>query len=140
MGTFVVSGTSTALAVKTGINTELGKISRHLKHRAPEKEFEKGVRRFGYFLMEVTLLLVISILVINVYYGRSVLDSFLFSLALAIGMTPQLLPAIISVNLSHGARRMAGEKVIVKRLVSIENLGSMNVLCQIRQGPSQLVR
>ena len=134
MGTFVVSGTSTALVVKTGINTELGKISRHLKHRAPETEFEKGVRRFGYFLMEVTLLLVISILVINVYYGRSVLDSFLFSLALAIGMTPQLLPAIISVNLSHGARRMAGEKVIVKRLVSIENLGSMNVLCSDKTG------
>ena len=120
--------TSTALVVKTGINTELGKISRHLKHRAPETEFEKGVRRFGYFLMEVTLLLVISILVINVYYGRLVLDSFLFSLALAIGMTPQLLPAIISVNLSHGARRMAGEKVIVKRLVSIENLGQHECL------------
>src|SRR5215211_6691817 len=134
MGTFVVSGTSTALAVKTGINTELGKVSHHLKHKAPETEFEKGVRRFGYFLMEVTLLLVISILVINVYYGRSVLDSFLFSLALAIGMTPQLLPAIISVNLSHGARHMAEEKVIVKRLASIENLGSMNVLCSDKTG------
>ena len=84
--------------------------------------------------MEVTLLLVISILVINVYYGRSVLDSFLFSLALAIGLTPQLLPAIISVNLSHGARRMAEEKVIVKRLASIENLGSINVLCSDKTG------
>ena len=134
MGTYVVSGTSTALVMKTGINTELGKISHHLKHKAPETEFERGVRRFGYFLTEITLMLVISILVINVYYGRSVLDSFLFSLALAIGLVPQLLPAIISVNLSHGARRMAEEKVIVKRLASIENLGSVNVLCSDKTG------
>jgi Mg2+-importing ATPase len=74
-------------------------------------------------------MLVISILVINVYFGRPIIESFLFSLALAIGLTPQLLPAIISVNLSHGAKRMANEKVIVKRLASIENLGSMNILC-----------
>ncbi len=134
MGTFIVSGTSKALVIKIGINTELGKISHSLKHKAPETEFERGVKRFGYFLMEITLLLVISILVIHVYYGRSVLDSFLFPLALAIGLTPQLPPAIISINLSHGARRMAEEKVIVKRLASIENLGSMNVLCVDKTG------
>ena len=79
-------------------------------------------------------MLVISILVINVYFGRPVLESFLFSLALAIGLTPQLLPAIISVNLAHGAKRMANEKVIVKRLASIENLGSMNLLCSDKTG------
>ncbi|HEY6884965.1 MAG TPA: HAD-IC family P-type ATPase, partial [Nitrososphaeraceae archaeon] len=134
MGTFVISGTAKALVIRTGANTELGKISDRLKHRAPETEFERGIRRFGYFLMEITLMLVISILVINVYFGRPVLESFLFSLALAIGLTPQLLPAIISVNLSHGAKRMAKEKVIVKRLASIENLGSMNILCSDKTG------
>ncbi|MGB8032278.1 MAG: HAD-IC family P-type ATPase [Nitrososphaeraceae archaeon] len=134
MGTFVVSGTAKALVIKTGANTELGKISDRLRHKPPETEFERGVRRFGYFLMEVTLMLVISILVINVYFGRPVLESFLFSLALAIGLTPQLLPTIISVNLSHGAKRMASNNVIVKRLASIENLGSMNILCSDKTG------
>jgi P-type Mg2+ transporter len=134
MGTFVISGTAKVLVIKTGANTELGKISDRLRRKAPETEFERGVRRFGYFLMEITLMLVISILVINVYFGRPIIESFLFSLALAIGLTPQLLPAIISVNLSHGAKRMASEKVIVKRLASIENLGSMNVLCSDKTG------
>jgi P-type Mg2+ transporter len=134
MGTFVISGTAKALAIKTGTGTELGKISDRLRHKAPETEFERGVKRFGYFLMEVTLMLVISILVINVYFGRPVLESFLFSLALSIGLTPQLLPAIISVNLAHGAKKMANEKVIVKRLASIENLGSMNILCSDKTG------
>ena len=134
MGTFVVSGTAKVLVVKTGVNTELGKISDRLRRKAPETEFERGVRRFGYFLMEITLMLVISILVINVFFGRPIIESFLFSLALAIGLTPQLLPAIISVNLSHGAKRMANEKVIVKRLASIENLGSMNILCSDKTG------
>jgi Mg2+-importing ATPase len=133
-GTSIVSGTSTALVARTGANTELGNISERLKHRAPETEFEHGVKRFGYFLLEITLMLVISILVINIYFHRPVLDSFLFSLALAIGLTPQLLPAIISVNLAHGAKRMAAEKVIVKRLASIENLGSMNILCSDKTG------
>lgn len=134
MGTFVVSGTAKAIVTRTGIETELGNISERLKHRAPETEFERGVKRFGYFLLEITLMLVISILVINIYFHKPVLDSFLFSLALAIGLTPQLLPAIISVNLAHGAKRMAAEKVIVKRLESIENLGSMNILCSDKTG------
>lgn len=134
MGTFVVSGTAKVIIASTGTETELGNISEKLKHRAPETEFEHGVKRFGYFLLEITLMLVISILVINIYFHRPVLDSFLFSLALAIGLTPQLLPAIISVNLAHGAKRMAAEKVIVKRLESIENLGSMNILCADKTG------
>lgn len=133
-GTFIVSGTAKVLVLKTGTDTELGKISDQLRHKAPETEFERGVRKFGYFLMEITLMLVISILVINVYFGRPVLESFLFSLALAIGLTPQLLPAIISVNLAHGAKRMVNHKVIVKRLASIENLGSMNILCSDKTG------
>lgn len=134
MGTHVVSGSAKALVVHTGKETEFGKVSERLALRPPETEFEHGVRRFGYFLMEVTLLLVIIIFAVNVYLARPVLDSFLFSLALAVGLTPQLLPAIISVNLSHGAKHMALKKVIVKRLASIENFGSMNVLCSDKTG------
>jgi len=134
MGTHAVSGSARAVAVETGKETEFGKVSERLKIRAPETEFEHGVRHFGYLLMEVTLLLVISIFAINVYFSRPVLDSFLFALALAVGLMPQLLPVIISVNLSHGAKRMASQKVIVKRLVSIENFGSMNVLCSDKTG------
>jgi Mg2+-importing ATPase len=134
MGTHVVSGSATALVVHTGIETEFGKVSERLKLRPQETEFEHGIRRFGYFLMEVTLVLVVCIFAINVYLGRHILDSFLFSLALAVGLTPQLLPAIISINLSHGAKRMAQKKVIVKRLSSIENFGSMNVICSDKTG------
>lgn len=134
MGTNVVSGTAKALVVLTGKNTEFGKVFESLRFRPPETEFEHGIRHFGFFLMEVTLMLVVAIFAINVYLHRHVLDSFLFSLALAVGLTPQLLPAIISINLAHGAKRMAKEKVIVKRLESIENFGSMNVLCSDKTG------
>jgi P-type Mg2+ transporter len=134
MGTHVVSGTAKALVISTGKETEFGKVSERLKLRPQETDFEQGIRRFGYFLMEVTLVLVIAIFAINVYLARPVLDSFLFSLALAVGLTPQLLPAIISINLSHGAKRMAQAKVIVKRLASIEDFGSMNVICSDKTG------
>ncbi|MDH7498690.1 MAG: HAD-IC family P-type ATPase, partial [Syntrophomonadaceae bacterium] len=134
MGTHVVSGTGVAVAVVTGRHTEYGAIAGALAWRPPETEFERGVRRFGYLLMEITFLLVICIFAINVYLHRPILDSFLFALALAVGLTPQLLPAIISVNLAQGARRMAEQKVIVKRLAAIENFGSMNVLCSDKTG------
>ncbi len=134
MGTHVVSGSATALVTRTGKETEFGKVSERLKLRPQETEFERGIRQFGYFLMEVTLVLVVAIFAINVYLSRPVLDSFLFSLALAVGLTPQLLPAIISINLAHGAKRMAQQKVIVKRLASIENFGSMNVICSDKTG------
>jgi Mg2+-importing ATPase len=134
MGTHVVSGSSKAVAVSTGKKTKFGEVSQTLKLRPPETEFEHGVRQFGYLLMEVTLVLVIVIFAINVYLARPMLDAFLFSLALAVGLTPQLLPAIISINLAHGAKRMASQKVIVKRLASIENFGSMNVLCSDKTG------
>ena len=134
MGTHVVSGSAKALVISTGKETEFGKVSERLKLRPQETDFEHGIRRFGYFLMEVTLVLVIAIFAINVYLARPVLDSFLFSLALAVGLTPQLLPAIISINLAHGAKRMAQAKVIVKRLASIENFGSMNVICSDKTG------
>ncbi len=134
MGTHVVSGTAKVLVTLTGINTEFGKVSERLKLKAPETEFERGIRRFGYFLGEVTMVLVVLIFAINVYLQRPVLEAFLFSLALAVGLTPQLLPAIISINLAHGAKKMAEKKVIVKRLASIENFGSMNVICSDKTG------
>jgi len=134
MGSHVISGKATVLVIKTGKNTEFGKISSGLQSKTPETDFEHGIRRFGYLLMEMTLLLVIIIFGVNVYLHRPPLDSFMFSLALAVGLTPQLLPAIISVNLSTGARRMAKKKVIVKRLSSIENFGSMNILCSDKTG------
>jgi len=134
MGTHVVSGSAKALVISTGKQTEFGKVSERLKLRPQETDFEHGIRRFGYFLMEVTLVLVMAIFAINVYLARPVLESFLFSLALAVGLTPQLLPAIISINLAHGAKRMAEGKVIVKRLAAIENFGSMNVICSDKTG------
>jgi len=129
MGTNVVSGAATALIVHTGRETVFGSVTERLRLRPPETEFERSVRRFGQLLSEVTLPLVVAIFAINVYLTRPVLDSFLFALALAVGLTPQLLPAIISINLADGASRMAREKVIVKHLPPIENFGSIGVLC-----------
>ena len=134
MGTHVISGQAQALMIHTGKLTEFGKVSESLAMRPPMTEFERGVHRFGYFLMEVTLILILLIFAGNVFLHRPVMDSFLFSLALAVGLTPQLLPAIISINLASGAKRMAAQRVIVKRLAAIENFGSMNVLCSDKTG------
>lgn len=134
MGTHVVSGTASALVARIGRETEYGRVSERLKFRPPETEFEKGVRHFGYLLMEITLIMLIVIFAFNIFLHRHFLDSILFALALAVGLTPQLLPAIISINLAKGASRMARHKVIVKRLESIENFGSMNILCTDKTG------
>ena len=134
LGTNVISGTATAVVVNTGNKTEFGKVSERLKLKPAETEFERGLSKFGYFLMEVTLVLVVLIFAANVYLHRPVLESFMFSLALAVGLTPQLLPAIVSVNLARGAQTMAKKRVIVKRLPAIENFGSMNVLCTDKTG------
>lgn len=134
MGSHVVSGAVKALVVFSGKQTEFGKVAERLKFRPPETSFEHGLRHFGYLLLEVTLILVITIFAFNIYLQRPVLESFMFALALAVGLTPQLLPAIVSINLARGAKRMAKERVIVKRLSSIENIGSMNVLCADKTG------
>jgi len=134
MGTHVVSGSARALIVLTGISTQFGRLSERLRLSPPETEFEQGVRRFGYLLTRVTFVLVLVIFGITVYLDRSVIDSFLFALAIAVGIIPELLPAIISINLAVGAVHMAKRKVIVKQLPSIENLGSMNVLCADKTG------
>lgn len=133
-GTHVVSGSASALVVRTGEHTAFGAIARDLRLRPDETDFERGVRAFGVLLIRVTLLLLVLIFAFNVFLARPVLDSFLFALALSVGLTPELLPAIISVNLASGARRMAAEQVIVKRLAAIENFGSMDVLCSDKTG------
>src|SRR5512136_2363967 len=134
MGTHVVSGTSKVVVARTGRDAEFGKVSERLQLRPPETDFERGVRRFGYLLMQVTLFLVVAIFAFNVFLKRPVFDSFLFALALAVGLTPQLLPAVVGVSLSRGAQQMARQKVIVRRLASVENFGSMSVLCSDKTG------
>ncbi len=115
-------------------HTVFGEIAERLRLRPPETEFERGLRRFGGLLIQITMLLVIAIFGINVYLHRPVVDSFLFALALAVGLTPELLPAIVSLTLARGAQQMAASHVIVRRLNSIEDFGSMNVLCADKTG------
>lgn len=134
MGSHVVSGSARAIVMFTGSSTGFGLISQSLKNRVPLTEFEIGIKKFGYLLMEITMVLVLVIFGINVFLNKPVLDSFLFTLAIAVGITPQLLPAIITVNLAQGARKMARKNVIVKKLSSIENFGSMDVLCSDKTG------
>ncbi len=137
MGTSVVSGTSTAVVVRTGGSTEYGKIAKKLVENVPETEFERGIKGFGFLIMQVTILLVLFVFLVNALLHpdtNGILQALLFSVALAVGLTPELLPMIITVNLSRGAIAMSKKGVIVKRLSSIENFGSMNVLCTDKTG------
>lgn len=134
MGTNVRSGSARVLIVETGLNTAFGQIANRLSLRPPETEFEHGIKRLGYLLTEVMFLLVLGIFFFNVFFHKPVLDSLLFSIALAVGLTPQLLPAIININLSKGSQQMARHGVIVRRLESIENFGSMDILCTDKTG------
>ncbi len=133
-GTSVVSGTGKAIAVLTGIETVFGKISREIEQPSAETAFEKGIRSFGYLLMQITIVLALIILGVNIYFGRPLLDSVLFALALTVGMAPELLPAIMTVAMAAGAKRMAEKKVIVKKLSAIQNLGEVNILCSDKTG------
>lgn len=134
MGTHVISGDAEAVVVRTGVETEFGQISQRLRLKPAETEFEHGVRRFGYLITQITFVMVVAIFGFSIVMARPLLDSFLFALALAVGMIPELLPAIISINLAVGAERMARQKVIVKQLASIENFGQMDVLCSDKTG------
>ena len=133
-GTSVRSGTATMLVVRTGAHTEFASIAAHIARSAPETGFNRGIRRFGYLMTEVMLVIVILVFFANLLLKRPPVDSLLFSLALAVGLTPELLPAIISVTLARGARTMAAGGVIVRRLDAVENLGSMDLLCTDKTG------
>ena len=133
-GTSVVSGTAKVLICKTGSNTTLGDIIASLKAKAPPTAFEQGTRSFGLLIMRITIFLVLFVLLVNAFFHRPWLESFIFSVALAVGLTPELLPMIVSVTLARGAKRLAAKRVIVKQLASIQNLGSMDVLCTDKTG------
>ena len=134
LGTSVRSGTARALAVETGARTAFGQIAGKLSLRPSETSFEQGIRKFGFLLTKVMVILVISVFAINVFGHKPPIDSLLFAIALAVGLAPELLPAILSITLSRGAQRMADRGVIVRRLSAIENFGSMNILCTDKTG------
>lgn len=134
MGTSVRSGTARALIVRTGSATAFGQVAERLRLRPPETEFERGIRQFGYLLTQVMTVLVLTVFAVNVFTAKPPVDSLLFAIALAVGLTPELLPAIISVTLASGAQEMARRGVIVRRLNAIENFGSMDILCTDKTG------
>ena len=134
LGASVRSGTAKVLAVRTGRRTEFGAIAARLSARPPETDFARGVRQFGYLLIRVMVVIVLFVLTVNLLLDRPVIESLLFAVALAVGLSPELLPAIISVTLSAGARAMSKRGVIVRRLDAIENLGSMDILCTDKTG------
>ena len=135
LGTSVISGFATATVAGIGPETEFGKISERLEHKQPETGFERGLRQFGQLLVKLVLVITVVVFLVKVgFQEKKVAEALLVCLALAVGMTPQLLPAITSVVLAAGAKAMARQRVIVKQLLSIENLGGMTVLCSDKTG------
>jgi Mg2+-importing ATPase len=134
MGTVVVHGSGQGVVVSTGKNTQLGAISKSLVRSHPETEFQRGIRKYGNMLMTLTFALAIGIFALNAIVGHQLIDSLLFSLAVAVGLVPELMPAIVTISLAQGASKMAKVKVVVKRLVSIEDFGNMDVLCTDKTG------
>jgi P-type Mg2+ transporter len=133
-GTSVVSGEATTLVVATGGQTRFGGIAAALDAGETPSALERGVHRLGLLILRLTVFLVLFVLLVHVAFGRPALDSFLFAVALAVGLTPELLPMIMTVTLSRGAIRMAEKRVIVKRLGAIHDLGAMDVLCTDKTG------
>ena len=134
MGTNVRSGMAKVLIVQTGTNSEFGEIALRLRQRPVETEFERGIRKFGVMLVRLMTVLILAVLIINLTLNRPPIDSLLFAIALAVGVAPELLPAIITITLSKGAQEMARSGVVVKKLSAIENLGSMDILCTDKTG------
>ena len=134
MGTSVISGMATGLIVRTGRSTELGGLAHGLAMERPRDAFERGIRQFGFLMLRLTVFLVLFVTVTNVVFHRPLLELLLFALALAVGLTPELLPMVVTVTLANGARRLAARRVIVKRLAAIHDLGAMDVLCTDKTG------
>jgi Mg2+-importing ATPase len=134
LGSSVRSGTATVLVAATGRATALGEVGGRLAQPVPESDFARGARRFGEMLLRVMLVVVVAVLVANAMLGRPVIESMLFAVALAVGLSPELLPAIISVSLARGAGRLAGLGVMVRRLDAIEDLGGIDILCTDKTG------
>jgi P-type Mg2+ transporter len=134
MGTSVISGTARAVVCRTGRATELGGLAGELAAQRPPDAFAIGIRRFGFLMLRLTIFLVLFVLLTNVVFHRPWLESLLFALALAVGLTPELLPMVVTVTLANGAKRLAERRVIVKRLAAIHDLGAMDVLCTDKTG------
>lgn len=133
-GSNVRSGTARCIVVRTGRATHFGAIAHRLSLRPPETEFDRGIRRFGYLLTIAMLSITLIVFAVHVLRGRPAVDTLLFAIALAVGLSPELLPAILSVSLARGAQAMARRGVLVRRLNAIENLGSMDILCTDKTG------
>lgn len=134
MGTSVTSGTGTGVVIGIGKNTEFGKIAHEASFVKPETDFQKGLRTFGTMIVRVIVILCVAIFLVNFATGSPVLDALLFALSIAIGLTPELLPVIVTVSLSHGVGKLAKKHVICKQLISIENIGNMDILCTDKTG------
>ncbi|HEY6041333.1 MAG TPA: HAD-IC family P-type ATPase, partial [Anaerolineae bacterium] len=134
LGTSVISGTATALVFATGARTQFGDIAARLLARPPETEFERGTRRFGLLIARTVIFLVLFVFLVSAASHRDPLQALLFAVALAVGLTPEFLPMITTVTLGQGALRMAREKVVVKHLEAIQNLGSIDILCSDKTG------
>jgi Mg2+-importing ATPase len=133
-GTSVISGTATIVVCRTGARTALGHLATSLAEKPPATAFAVGIARFGMLIMRLTILMVFFVLVVNISFHRPVLESLMFALALAVGLTPELLPMIVTVTLARSAMVLAKRKVIVKRLSAIHDLGAMDVLCTDKTG------
>src|SRR5580704_17993516 len=133
-GTSVISGTATILICRTGSRTALGHLATSLAQKPPATAFAVGIRRFGMLIMRFTVFMVLFVLVVNIFFNRPLLESLMFAVALAVGLTPELLPMIVTVTLARSAMQMARRKVIVKRLSAIHDLGAMDVLCTEQTG------
>lgn len=133
-GTSVISGTASVLICRTGSRTTLGALASSLAEKPPATSFTVGIHRFGMLIMRLTVLMVLFVLVINVSFHRPVLESLMFALALAVGLTPELLPMVVTVTLARSALALSKGKVIVKRLTAIHDLGAMTVLCTDKTG------
>ena len=134
LGTNARSGTARCLIVTTGLHTEFGAIAHRLTLRPPETDFDRGLRRFGQLLTSAMLVMVFLVFIAHVLNGRPPIETLLFAVALAVGLSPELLPAILTVNLARGAQMMVHHGVLVRHLTAIENLGSMDVLCTDKTG------
>jgi Mg2+-importing ATPase len=133
-GTSVISGTATILVCRTGSRSALGHLATSLAEKPPATDFALGIRRFSMLIMRFTVVLIVFVLAVNVWFARPILESVMFAVALAVGLTPELLPMIVTVTLARSAMQMAKRKVIVKRLSAIHDVGAMNVLCTDKTG------
>lgn len=134
MGSNIVSGRATMLVCTTGAHTQVGHVAQAVATRRSQTAFERGISKFGNLILGVTSFLVAFVVLVNLLAHKPLLESFLFALALAVGLTPELLPMIVTITLTRGALRLARQHVIIKRLSAILDLGAIDVLCTDKTG------